>query len=347
MNDLKRVFLIFILSLLLAACKVEIVTRDGAEVSISPANPGLSPAPTSTSTLVSTALPTKTSTATAPTTTRPPAPTATRFPVPTATPRPPQIFSVQVWPSEADPGDVVTLTWQARGDRATICPSSDRYVLFTPDDCRPVPVSGTMTFTIPQEATASHGLIRFTLSVETDDAPQRATGEMTVSFKCHVEWFFADDRHTWDCPQEPIYTHAAAQYFERGTIIWLEQPGTYFVLEKTRLYSADPRKKYSRINDPLEIVQDTSAEVQPPPDLHAPQSGFGLVWRGDVSQSPGYRQVLGWALEPEFGYEAVYQCDSGYLSSGILWQNCYLKRPDGEIVFFHPLGGWQLLNEAP
>jgi hypothetical protein len=73
---------------------------------------------------------------------------------------------------------------------------------------------------------------------------------------------------------------------------------------------------------------------------------FGLVWRGDVSNSPGYRETLGWALAPEFGYEAIFQCDDALPSGGRSWQTCYLKGPDDEIIVFHPLGGWYLLSET-
>ncbi|NIO69044.1 MAG: hypothetical protein GTN71_08415, partial [Anaerolineae bacterium] len=76
-------------------------------------------------------------------------------PSPTETPANPQILSFEVTPTWSDPGDTVTLTWEARGDRATICPSA-RFVLFTSDDCQPVPLSGTTTFTIPLEATGFH-----------------------------------------------------------------------------------------------------------------------------------------------------------------------------------------------
>jgi hypothetical protein len=276
-----------------------------------------------------------------------PRPTNTPAPAPTATPRLPQIHSFQVWPSKADPGDIVTLTWQASGDRATICPNAERYMLFTLDDCRSVNLSGTTTFTIPQEAGPDNISIKFALSVETDDTPQPITERVYVALKCHVEWFFADEWLVGGCPMEPIYTHAAAQHFERGMMIWMEQPGEYVILDQNFVYTK-MQKQLDRIKDPLEIIRNTSADIPSPPQgLYAPESGFGLVWRGDVSYSPGYRQALGWALEPEFGYEAVYQCDSGYVSSGIFWQFCYLKRPDGEVVFFHPLGGWHLLSERP
>ena len=74
-------------------------------------------------------------------------------------------------------------------------------------------------------------------------------------------------------------------------------------------------------------------------------SGFGLVWRGDVAQSPGFHQQLGWALAPEFGYDAILQCDDAVPSGGRSWQTCYLKGPGGEVIMLHPLGGWQLWSQ--
>lgn len=128
-------------------------------------------------------------------------------------------------------------------------------------------------------------------------------------------------------------------------MIWIEQLGRYFILEEALLYKEDVRKGAYYVNDPLEIIRDTLAEVRPPEGLHAPQSGFGLVWRGDVSNSPGYRESLGWALAPEFGYQAIYQCDPGQVTGGRFWQRCYLTTPGNELVFLHPLGGWYALDE--
>ncbi len=105
------------------------------------------------------------------------------------------------------------------------------------------------------------------------------------------------------------------------------------------------RKQIHFIQDPLEILRDTSADFDPPAGFHAPASGFGLVWRGDVRTSPGYSETLGWALEPEFGYEAVFQCDDALPSGGRSWQTCYLEGPGEEVIVLHPLGGWRLLGE--
>ncbi|NIO68455.1 MAG: hypothetical protein GTN71_05260 [Anaerolineae bacterium] len=128
-------------------------------------------------------------------------------------------------------------------------------------------------------------------------------------------------------------------------MIWLEQLGRYIILDETLLQEQDVRKQVHYVHDPLEIIRDTSTEIHPPEGFYAPESGFGLVWRGDVSNSPGYRESLGWALAPEFGYEAIFQCDDALPSGGRSWQTCYLKGPDDEVIVFHPLGGWYLLSE--
>lgn len=273
----------------------------------------------------------------------PATPEASPPPTPTGTPIHPRILTFRVTPAQADPGDTVTLTWEASGERATICPSA-RFVLFTSDDCQNVTLSGATTFTIPLEA-AGFQFITFLLSVGTDDSPGAEMESVTVALKCHLTWFFSDEPQAGICPTAPVTSFAAAQYFERGTMIWIEQLGRYFILEQTLLYPDDVRKQVYFIQDPLEIFRDSSAEIDPPEGLYAPESGFGLVWRGDVSGSPGFRESLGWALSPEFGYEAILQCDDALPSGGRSWQTCYLRRPDDEAVALHPLGGWHLLGE--
>ncbi len=268
----------------------------------------------------------------------------TNTPEPNETPANPQILSFEVTPPWIDPGDTVTLTWEAHGDRATICPSA-RFVLFTSDDCQQVPLSGVMTFTIPLEATGFH-FIDLLLNVETHGSlSPNVVEQVSVALKCHTTWFFSDEPQAGVCPTEPIRSYAAAQRFERGTMIWIEQLGRYVVLDETLLQEQDVRKQVDYVHDPLEIIRDTSAEIKPPEGFYAPESGFGLVWRGDVSNSPGYREKLGWALAPEFGYGAIFQCDDALPSGGRSWQTCYLKGPDDEVIVFHPLGGWYLLGE--
>jgi hypothetical protein len=123
-------------------------------------------------------------------------------------------------------------------------------------------------------------------------------------------------------------------------MIWLDEPGRYFVLEYEPILPGDSRKRIDVISDPLTIIRDTSKDVDPPQDRYAPHSGFGLVWRGDVQESPGYRERLGWALEQEFGYQTTWQCDDARPSGGLSWQTCHIGGPQGEVIVLHPLGGW-------
>jgi hypothetical protein len=254
--------------------------------------------------------------------------------------RGPRIVSFQVIPNVAAPGDVVILRWEAEGDRAILCPSA-RYLLFTPKDCQQVPLSGETAFTFPQEA-AGFPSIDFVLEVEAEGAPIPEVWQVSVARKCPLTWFYSAEAQTGFCPTDPLRSYAAAQRFERGTMIWLERIGRYYLLVEAPLLGQETRNQLELVQDPLEVVRDTSAEVFAPAGLYAPESGFGLVWRGDVRGSSGYRDAFGWALGPEFGYQAVHQCDDAPPSGGRAWQTCALLGPDGEVVLLHPLGGWQL-----
>jgi hypothetical protein len=330
-----------LLGLLLVACgstQTRELTAPSTPHPPPPSIPAVTLVPTATPEPTDTAMPlpptsASTSTAVSPTSTSEPA----------DAPVSPQVLSFEVTPAEVDPGETITLTWEARGDRATVCPNA-RYVLFSSDDCRQVPLSGTMTFTIPPQA-AGFYYIYFVLEVETYASPAPELREVSVALKCDLTWFFSDAPQAGICPTAPLRSHAAAQRFERGTMIWLEQLGRYIVLEETLLHEGEVRRRVDYVHDPLEIIRDTSSEIEPPEGFYAPESGFGLVWRGDVRNSPGYRERLGWALAPEFGYEAVFQCDNAPPSGGRSWRFCHLQGPDGEVIVFHPLGGWYLLLE--
>ena len=272
-------------------------------------------------------------------------PVPTRQPTSTATSSAPEVTSFDVSPAVVDPGDTVTLTWEAQGGSAKLCPSS-RYVLFTDGDCWPVSLAGSATFEIPPEA-AGFQYVDFVLTVETQGRQEKATAQVSVALKCERTWFFSDTPQAGICPREAVQSPAAAQRFEHGTMVWLETPGRYYILQDTPLLDDATRKRVDLISDPLEITVDTSDEIQAPSGLYAPQSGFGLVWRGDVAQSSGFRDELGWALAPEFAYEAILQCDDARPSGGRPWQTCYLQGPEGEVIVLPPLGGWYLLEQQP
>ena len=200
------------------------------------------------------------------------------------------------------------------------------------------------SFTIPAAADNLQ-YVDFLLTLETNDGSATQTSQVSVALKCERGWFFPSGPQAGICPLEPISSSAAAQYFMNGRMVWIEQLGRYFIFNDRPLFEADVRKQVTVILDPLDVVRDTSGEVNPPEELYAPESGFGLVWRGDVRNSPGFRKSLGWALAPEVGYEAIYQCDDAVPSGGRSWQTCYLNLPDGAVVVLHPLGGWHWLGE--
>jgi hypothetical protein len=270
---------------------------------------------------------------------------ATDTPTPMPATAQPHVNFFEVTPLTADPGETVTLSWSIQGNQATLCPST-RYDLFPPADCFEVPLSGSLSFTIPTEV-GGNPRFHFLLTVSQPEGAEPVVWQVSVALKCARTWFFSDEPQAGICPTEALNVYAAAQRFERGLMIWLSQPGRYFILEDTILYAGEPRKRVSFVDDPLDISGDSSAEIVPPAGLFAPTSGFGLVWRGDVSQSPGYRESLGWALGPESGYQATYQCDDAPPSGGRSWRSCYLSGPLGEIFFLHPLGGWLYLEELP
>jgi hypothetical protein len=255
----------------------------------------------------------------------------------------PRIDSFQVTPAQADPGNTVTLTWKADGKRATLCPSA-RYVLFTRDECRPVDLSGSMTFTVPANV-AGNRTIDFLLTVEGEEGSTPEVWQTSVAMKCATTWFFSDEPQAGVCPRTPIHTAAAMQRFERGTMIWLEQLGRTLILQEAPIVEGDIRKRADVLHDPLQVIREPAATAQPPEGLYAPEGRFGLVWRGDVEGSPGYREALGWALAPEHTYEGLYQCDDARPSGGYSWQMCYLEGPEGEVYTLHPLGGWYLSDE--
>jgi Tol biopolymer transport system component len=275
-----------------------------------------------------------------------PTPTAVPTSPPEATPsgQAPEIVSFEVMPKEVAPGDVVTLRWEARGDRATLCPSA-RFTLFDESDCREAPVSGSTTFTIPQDV-GGNPFIDWILRVEASGVAEPAVWQVTVALKCDRTWFFSDEPQAGICPREPVETSAAIQRFERGTMFWLQALGRYVILSETPDADEGTQGRVTYVSDPLDVIEDTSASVEAPEGSYAPKSGFGLIWRGDVRGVPGYREALGWALAPEFGYEATWQCDDAIPSGGRSWQTCYLAGPTEEVYVLDPLDRWYVLEQS-
>lgn len=251
----------------------------------------------------------------------------------------PGIAAFTVTPDRVRPGDTVTLTWATAGAVAQICPSTAFYEYFSEEDCMDVPLAGSMEFVIPADLHDGYREVSFTLKALSPVALPDPEETVAVRLICDLEWFFDADTDLIGCPFEAITTNAAFQDFEHGTMFWLEQPGRYFILYQ-REVGESHENRYSSIYDPLDIVRDTSGAITPPEGLLAPSSGFGYVWRGDVDGVDGFRDSLGWAIMPEEGYQATFQCDNAPPTGGRSWQACYLSTPEGQVISLMPDGWW-------
>jgi hypothetical protein len=94
----------------------------------------------------------------------------------------------------------------------------------------------------------------------------------------------------------------AYEQFQNGMMIWIDVQDVYNPIHSVLvLYKDGTFARY----------EDTWAEGQPiddpninvPDGLYQPVRGFGKVWR----ESPGVRDRLGWATEPEQGSSGAYQ----------------------------------------
>jgi hypothetical protein len=278
--------------------------------------------PTATPTQVDpTATPTTAATATQ-------APTSTPRPSNTPPPAAPRVISFSVVPTTTQTlGERLTLTWQAVGERAQICPIAGRP---WEDRCIPVPLTGRMDFTSTEDTVAYDGL---GLMVQTGD--QFAWGVQPVRLLCNGwrDWFFANPPAR--CPETaPQRSAAAAQVFEHGFMVWVEASDTFYVF-----YEPDPGEQptMEMLIGPAQLKPGASPDNRvgetPPPGLYEPVSGFGLLWRDELEGLSGVRQRLGWALAPEFGYDTARQCVMPTLYRG--WR-CYLQGPVGQVLEMYP-----------
>jgi hypothetical protein len=169
------------------------------------------------------------------------------------------------------------------------------------------------------------------------------------------DWFFDDAPGI--CPRDaPLFSYAAAQRFEAGLMFWIEALDQFYVLlDHHEQVSQNPTDWSSLtslriVPGPLDLKPgaspDNRVEETPPPGFFEPVSGFGLLWRGEVVGTEDLRAALGWAEEPEYGFDTVYQCE---MSCGSQW-NCYLQGPEGETFhlywLLHVGHFWTLVDQG-
>lgn len=239
------------------------------------------------------------------------------------------IQSFEASPAEIDPGDPVTLTWEATGDTATLYRLMPTGQLGQFWD---VPLSGSM---VVETSDRDRNQVQYMLFVSSGERQEQALA--TVRVRCTAEWFFTPAPDI--CPVDPaIETAAAYQPFERGHMFWLGQRARIYVL-----YGDGGVPAYSPVSDPWQPgLPESDPGIEPPPGLVQPVRGFGMVWRGEAEPYLYVRERVGWGLVQEVGYTALFQCDSAPKYS-----SCYLTGPDGAVWQLGPEGSsWRVLEGA-
>lgn len=172
------------------------------------------------------------------------------------------------------------------------------------------------------------------------NADGAATAEVSVlltatATNCAQLWFFSPPPAT--CPNDagqPVFQ--VEQSFEGGFMIWLGNTQEIIIV-----YADDQLPRWLRVPDQFTDGQPERDEtIQPPPNLFQPIRGFGLVWR----ENPRTRERLGWAIQPELGYDGYVQI-TGLTDSDRV---TYLRTRDGGILELSDNGGaWQILPFLP
>jgi hypothetical protein len=191
--------------------------------------------------------------------------------------------------------------------------------------------SGVYTYEIPSETRNWSG---FYLYVYDEAEPERGSGaNLSVRLRCPVPWFFAPPPDV--CGADPVPSYAAEQHFEHGTMVWMEERDSIFVLYDDE----QPSPKWERFDDEWDESQPERDPALTPPDgLFQPVRGFGLVWR----EHPHVRDRLGWAVDQEMGFNTIMQGTTRYK-----YNSLYLRALDGDVWHLGPeRSSWEKISVA-
>lgn len=212
----------------------------------------------------------------------------------------------------ADPGDTIILTWRWSGGTEAMI-----YHMFDLRLSEPgweVAPKGTLTYTIPSW-TRNHE--DFVLFVNDPQGPA-VQETLQINLRCPDEWFFEPAPDV--CPAgPPVISDGAEQRFQRGVMLWSQAEDRIYVL-----FDDDQNPAWQAYQDRFDEGEDPSSDpdIEPPEGLYEPVRGFGLVWR----EAPNVRERLGWAVEPEAGYETAIQ-----RTSYVKYNSTYIRALDGGV----------------
>lgn len=188
--------------------------------------PTLTPTPTNTATATitpsptNTALPTATPTFTiTPTFTATATSTATATATLSATPNTPSILSYQASADTAQPGQSITLTWNASADSARIERLNQAGNIV---ETFPVTPTGQAMFTIP----GGERVVIFRLVAARGGSETSLSISISVQVVCNPPWFFANPPADIGCPTAAaLGVPGTFQTFERGFMFRIQLPG--------------------------------------------------------------------------------------------------------------------------
>lgn len=239
---------------------------------------------------------------------RPPTQTATRQPTAVG-------FRIEYFATTSQivrPGDNVDLRWETDGAEDVTIYRLDAEG--SPEVERPVDVDGQLTISTGSSVV---GEVEFVLVAGRgeDSIEER----LTITLNCTEVWFFIPPPE--GCPNSPGEPSSQAeQQFEGGFMIWMGLTDEIFIF-----FNDEETPRWIRVFDSFEDGDpERDNTLVPPEGRFQPVRGFGQIWRTNEQ----VRERLGWATEPESGYDGMLQ-RAGLLEDT---QILYMRTRDGGIL---------------
>ena len=229
-----------------------------------------------------------------------------------------------------NPGETVTLSWDVAGEVEEVGVYTISELSQLDAYYGDLAASGSLTVTVP-ESRRNH--MSFQLYAEDPDG-MWIYADASAKITCPDVWFFPDPPDS--CPWPAHYTRMAVQHFERGVMVWTEWE------DRIRVFYEDStavnlRSWSMQGNAWFEGMPESDPTIAPPPGLHQPVRGFGKLWREGSYRETPIRDLLGWAVEPEWAIErGAVQCEAVPK-----YATCYIGDPAGAVYVEQPeMSGW-------
>ncbi len=227
-------------------------------------------------------------------------------------------------------GESVTLAWQATGGSEALLQWVTREAILAQAPGPLDPDGGTVTIT-------PNGDGDITLIVRNSAGSAEAHVPLTIT--CPYPWADAlagTPPLASGCPVEAVSGSAAQQQFQNGFMLWLESEQLVYVF-----YDAQgdaPVTFETFVDNFSEGDPESDPTIVPPAGLYQPVRGFGLVWR----LNPSVRSRLGWATDPEAGFQTWTQ---GYSGMGMHSFYALMQGIDGTIYHLRMMGNvWEVYS---